>query len=274
MDEIMKHPIIFTAAARPDSRSAWLLHTPVAFFLISILRPKVFVELGVHAGNSYNAFCQAVKELKIDTRCFGIDTWKGDIHSDFYSEDIFQGLSRYNQNKYGGFSQLMRMTFDEALSDFADQSIDLLHIDGLHTYEAVKHDFEAWLPKMSPYGVVVFHDTEVTERDFGVWRLWKELSQRYPSCNFKHGFGLGMIAVGSSVKEEFLSFLGQAKKDGFSEKLFLALGKNIELEVSLRETSEKLVERELSLERIYRSRGWKLLLNIISRVNYFKNRFI
>jgi glycosyltransferase involved in cell wall biosynthesis len=274
MDEIMKHSIIFTAPAKHDSSSTRQLHAPVAFFLTSILRPKVIVELGVHTGHSYNAFCQAVKELKMDARCFGINTWKGDIHSDLYGEDVFKELSRYNQDQYGGFSQLMRMnTFDEALADFADQSIDLLHIDGLHTYEAAKHDFEAWLPKMRPYGVVVFHDTEVTEPGFGVWRLWEELSQRYPNCNFEHGFGLWMIAVGSSFKEEFLTFLNQAKKDGFSENLFLALGKIIELESSLRdmqntvtennanlnETNAKLLETKALLESIYQSNGWRLL---------------
>ncbi|MEI2642880.1 MAG: class I SAM-dependent methyltransferase [Candidatus Nanopelagicales bacterium] len=46
--------------------------------------------------------------------------------------------------RYPGFSYLMRMYFHEALDHFEDESIDLLHIDGLHTYDAVKEDFTTW----------------------------------------------------------------------------------------------------------------------------------
>jgi glycosyltransferase involved in cell wall biosynthesis len=218
-----QHLIIFDSAVK-NVMSAWIEHTPLAFFLVSILRPKLFVELGVYTGYSYNAFCQAVKALKTDTCCYGIDTWKGDKQCGFYGEDVYQQLQNYQLKEYSEFSHLLRTTFNEGLAYFPTQGIDLLHIDGLHTYEAVKHDYEGWLPKMSDKGVILLHDTMVKDRDFGVWRLWNEVASQYPSFNFTHGCGLGILAVGTNVSNEFLDFLKEANINLFYQKLFFSLG--------------------------------------------------
>lgn len=181
---------------RHQVASAWTEHADFAFWLVQALRPRTIVELGVHNGFSYFCFCQAVEAYGLDAKCYGVDTWKGDEHAGFYGEDVHEKVKAINDECYTPFSQLLRMTFDEALPLFADGSVDLLHIDGRHRFEDVSHDFETWRPKMSDQGVVLFHDIAVRQDDFGVWRLWDTLRMQYPSFSFTHGYGLGVLSLG------------------------------------------------------------------------------
>ncbi|WP_081618904.1 glycosyltransferase [Thioalkalivibrio sp. ARh3] len=179
--------------------SAWLDHGPFAFWLIDAHRPRTVVELGTHGGFSYFAFCQAVQTLGTNTRCYAVDHWKGDEHAGFYDESIYERVKSYNETHYANFSRLVRSSFDDALQHFSDGSIDLLHIDGRHFYEDVKHDFESWLPKLSDRAVVILHDTNVRERNFGVFRLWEEIRNEYPNFEFLHGHGLGVLGYGKDL---------------------------------------------------------------------------
>ncbi|EPS1771904.1 rhamnan synthesis F family protein [Klebsiella aerogenes] len=187
----------------------WCGHIPFVSWLVEEMKPGTIVELGTHSGNSYFAICQAVLENNTGSKCYAVDTWQGDEHAGSYSEDVFRDVNAWNQQYFSAFSNLMRMTFDQANEYFSAGSVNLLHIDGLHTYEAVKHDFESWKSKLADDAVVLFHDTNVRERGFGVWQLWDELQQQYPSFEFLHSYGLGVLFVGKksqALYEKMASF--------------------------------------------------------------------
>jgi len=193
--------------------SAWIEHGPFAYWLIEAHRPALLVELGTHWGYSFFAFCHAVQKLGLSARCFAVDTWQGDDQAGRYGEEVFESVKSYNGSHYAAFATLMRMTFDAAAPGFADRSIDLLHVDGRHAYENVSHDFAVWLPKLSRRGIVVFHDVNERKHDFGVWRLWSELREKYPHFEFEHGHGLGVLGVGEEIDPR-LRALFEADADG------------------------------------------------------------
>lgn len=226
LDVIFKRSLFW----RPTyiAQSAWLEHIPFAFWLVESLRPRKIVELGTHYGSSYFSFCQAVTKLDLETLCFAVDTWGGDEHAGLYGEEVYGQVSEYNQQHYSSFSTLIRSTFDQALAHFPQGSIDLLHIDGLHTLDAVRHDFESWLPKLSDRAVVIMHDTNVRERGFGVFQLLDELKQQYPHFEFAHGHGLGVIGVGSEQVPEMKNLydlFANARATKQVQDIFSRLGK-------------------------------------------------
>lgn len=218
-------PITLSMPHRLTNIRSWHGHMPFAFWCMEMLKPELFVELGTHQGDSYCAFCQAVSELELATSCFAVDTWVGDQHAGIYGESTFTELLQYNTEHYGAFSRLIRSTFDEAADYFADGSIDLLHIDGLHTYDAIRHDFETYQPKLSRRGVVLLHDINVRENEFGVWRFWDELCTQYPHFSFLHGFGLGVLVVGDEVPQPIKSLCSLSEAEIHeARKVFARLG--------------------------------------------------
>ena len=173
--------------------TAWAGHIPFLFVLFRLLRPTSYVELGVHSGASLIAACSAAATYNLETEIVGVDTWEGDAHAGFYDgETTYQELKTYLDAVFPK-ARLERRTFLEAAERFEDESIDILHIDGLHTYDAVKDDFLTWLDRVSPSGIVLFHDISVFGQGFGVHRLWEELKAEFATFEFHHSAGLGVL---------------------------------------------------------------------------------
>jgi GT2 family glycosyltransferase/glycosyltransferase involved in cell wall biosynthesis/uncharacterized coiled-coil DUF342 family protein len=246
----LNHPIVFRTPRRLTRHSGWIEHIPFAMFLVGALRPDTFVELGTQAGDSYCGVCEAVDMLGLSTRCYAVDSWKGDPQTGTYGPEILEDLRAHHDPLYGGFSRLIESTFDKAALYFADGSIDLLHIDGYHTYETVRHDFDVWLPKMSPRGIVLFHDINVREHDFGVWRVWDEVRVSYPSFSFTHAHGLGVLGVGAALPDSIRElFRSPEHASAAVRQCFDRLGHRLRLLVDVMTTRQSLVEQTTERER-------------------------
>jgi hypothetical protein len=89
---------------------------PLPHWVVRAVKPRTLVELGTHNGVSYSAFCEAVARGGLDTRCFAVDTWRGDDHARHYGEEVYLDFRRFHDSRSGAFSELLRCTFNDALS--------------------------------------------------------------------------------------------------------------------------------------------------------------
>ncbi|MDX6305174.1 MAG: hypothetical protein QOI77_2143, partial [Blastocatellia bacterium] len=192
----LNHPILLSHPLLPEPTDR-VAYAPLAMALIDLLRPSVFVELGTANGFLYCSFCQAVRDLLLDCRCFRVSP--EDQHDNSDGQKAFADMKEHHDDFYHGFSRLIQSNFDSALPQFEEKSIDLLHLEHARSYEAAKQIIGAWLPKMSDRGVIILGNTNLYDAGFDVWKLWKEITARHPHFEFAQQGGLGVFAVGPNV---------------------------------------------------------------------------
>lgn len=180
--------------------SAWLGHRKFAEWLISYMKPSVVVELGVDYGYSSFVFANAIKNSGCNGVVYGIDNFNGDINAGFRNTFDFVMENKNSHNL--DCLEIIVDDFTNASLKWT-KSIDILHIDGLHTYEAVKGDYENWSKYVNNNGVILFHD--VTAFSDTVGRFFNEINDGYKTF-FVHSAGLGIITKNRELFESILSY--------------------------------------------------------------------
>lgn len=239
------HDPRFEAEELDPERAAgpWFGHRWFVYDLMRYRAPETVVELGTHYGPSFFAMCQAVKDGGLPTHLHAVDTWEGDPHAGTYGAEVFETFEHVLHAAYAGVGvTLHRTLFSEALLQIVDESVDLLHIDGFHSYEAAQGDFESWLPKLAPNAVVLFHDV-APETGYGSADYWRDLSAQHPGFAFPHSFGLGvLLPKGTEGFEYLLSEEFERWRSYYPDHALRRLG-----EWQARDHTEMIEERDAAL---------------------------
>ncbi|MEO6695005.1 MAG: class I SAM-dependent methyltransferase [Ignavibacteria bacterium] len=165
-------------------------------------KPKVIAEIGTWNGGTFYVWTRINPQAK---KIISIDLPDGQFGGGYDSKRIkFFKEFAYDRDA----SQLYfirgdskaKTTTDELEKILNGDKIDFLYIDGDHTYEGIKKDFEIYLNFLSNDGLIGFHDINTHKDGYGVVKFWNETKVKYRYEEFikkdSKVMGNGLIYLG------------------------------------------------------------------------------
>jgi len=120
---------------------------------LSLPKNSVFVEIGSYLGASSTFLASAAREKNSILYC--VDTWGNDAMSEG-KKDTFNEFMK-NTQRFRSVMIPLRGLSEEVAKTF-NKKINLLFIDGDHSYKGVKKDVDSWFPRLKNKAIVIFHD--------------------------------------------------------------------------------------------------------------------
>ncbi|MFQ5929047.1 MAG: class I SAM-dependent methyltransferase [Acidobacteriota bacterium] len=203
----LRFAVPFVFQARGHFKSIKPIQTPSEieqlYLAVCDLRPQRVLEVGTARGGTLYLWTQAATD---DATVISVDLPAGHYSGSGYPEcrrPLYQAFARSQQKMH-----LLRAdshapeTLEQVRQILGGQPVDLLFIDGDHTYEGVKTDYIHYGPLVRPGGLIAFHDIcRSPDPDTQVDRLWTQLRKRYEVEEFvypdKKGceLGIGVLRV-------------------------------------------------------------------------------
>ncbi len=146
------------------------------------LQPARVLEIGTCHGGTLYLWCKAaLPNATIGSIDLPLGHYGGGYpveRAPFYQEFKQPGQSLHLMREDSHADQ----TRDKVLGVFGgEQPLDFLFIDGDHTYEGVKRDFNLYSPLVRPGGLIALHDImeRPTQPDIEVFRFWDEIRETW-----------------------------------------------------------------------------------------------
>lgn len=138
---------------------------------------KNMVEVGVAHGRNAREILKAIQDWNF--LYWGIDPYE--MYGDYRGDNNSRGRKILHNEKMAqkyvfsdNRAELIKEFSEKAAKLFDFNSLDLVFIDGNHSYEYVKKDLESWYSKVRPMGILAGHDYIFEGRHSGVKRAVDE----------------------------------------------------------------------------------------------------
>lgn len=177
------HPNLWMMGHNQEQKSLDLGLGWLYYGIARSLRPRRIVVIGSWRGFVPMIMAQALKDGGADGELIFIDPSLVDTQWLSGVDDYFASFDIHCIRHFAETSQQFL-----AANRLETGSIDLLFIDGFHTYEACKFEFEGFFPFLRECAITLFHDSssrhvskiygEDKQYEHSVWRYIDELRTR------------------------------------------------------------------------------------------------
>jgi len=250
---------LFWPPANCDRESAWLAHVPFVNWLVCAMRPQVFVEIGSPTGVSYATCCAVVKRVEPNASCVAVDPCAGSNEAECCIGDSLKNGQGVPSERLA-LSSVGPRHVPDAIAAIENNSVDLLHVDAVGAHGAEKPDLEIFSPKLSEKAIVLLYGTYNQGHDATIRQLWNEWGTLYPSFEFLHALGLGVLCVGQTVSRPVLELCSLRSPDDIAtvRTRFAALGERWRGEARQNELYRELATRNSRIAALERAESMEV----------------
>jgi GT2 family glycosyltransferase/glycosyltransferase involved in cell wall biosynthesis len=176
-------------------------HLPLFFDIVVQEKPALIVTLGLGDAQAHLAFCQAVAEQNLSSRCVAVRRAQADESA--IDDPAWQCAERATAEFFATISRLIEADSLKAAVEFTDGSIDVLLIDDVDAGETLQQELEIWRSKLSANALILLHGSSLERKD-SPGTAWLNFIREKAAAYFGEGIGLSVATEVAAARASTL----------------------------------------------------------------------